>query len=231
VLRASAHPDEVAATCRTCTSGNWEFPGTAKQIFWSPPECGSTHIIHKDANLKPLRAQLYFRAPPKGTGTITFRTLIKRGNPNLGEFFYPNAGGRLTLQEADTAADPVAPALSLAPKGGSCSGYCQGLGQQCDAGAMRSQTSSSAQGLMAMFAPTAKSVPGVATTVLCRPPLLQACSPVAPVRRAPAARSCLRRAAWPLRAAGRAGRAAAAAGPPPLPAANRPTRGGVQQPA
>ena len=154
--------------------GNWEFPGADKQIFWSPPECGSTHIIHKDANLKPLRAQLFFRAPPKGTGTISFRALIKRGNPNVGFFYFPNKDGQLTLKEADTEADPVAPALSLAPTGGSCSGYCKGLGQQCDAAAMRSQRSSSAQGLMAMLAPTVKSVPGVATTVLCRPPLLQA---------------------------------------------------------
>ena len=43
--------------------GQWGFPGTDHQLFWSPPECGSSHIIHKDAALKPLRAALYFQAP------------------------------------------------------------------------------------------------------------------------------------------------------------------------
>jgi hypothetical protein len=47
--------------------GHWNFPGTSNQLFWSPPECGSSHIIHKNAELKPFRAQLYFQAPDEGT--------------------------------------------------------------------------------------------------------------------------------------------------------------------
>jgi hypothetical protein len=34
-------------------------------------------IMHASAELKPYLVTLYFKAPPKGTGTIKFRTLIK----------------------------------------------------------------------------------------------------------------------------------------------------------
>jgi hypothetical protein len=51
--------------------GEWELGGEEQQMFWHPPECGATHIIHKDANLKPLRVQLFFRAPETNTGTPT----------------------------------------------------------------------------------------------------------------------------------------------------------------
>ena len=52
--------------------GEWEFPGTDSQMFWSPPECGARHIIHKDADLKPFRVQIHYRAPPAGTGQYPF---------------------------------------------------------------------------------------------------------------------------------------------------------------
>ena len=106
--------------------GTFEYPGTDAQSFWAPPECGETHLIHRDANHKPLRAQLFWRAPPQGTGKVSFRALIKRGDPNEGSFFYPNKNGQLTLEEATT--EP-APALGLAPPGASCSGYCLGRGK------------------------------------------------------------------------------------------------------
>ena len=57
--------------------GEWEFPGLENQMFWSPPDCVQSsgpdqgrkmHLIHKDANLKPYRIQLFWVAPAAGTG-------------------------------------------------------------------------------------------------------------------------------------------------------------------
>lgn len=168
--------------------GNWEFPGETQHMFWSPPECGSTHLIQKDANLKPLRIQLFFRAPEEGTGTISFRALIKRGDPNTGGFYYPNVDGQLTLEEADLSSDPIAPKLLLAPKGASCTGFCSTKDADCDAAVLRDAAGDTASGLMRLLAPTDATRQTqehqVVSTVLCRPPALQACSAVAPAVKA-----------------------------------------------
>ena len=159
--------------------GEWEFPGTDSQTFWSPPECGSKHIIHKDADLKPFRVQIHYRAPPKGTGKITFHALIKRGDPNTGEFWYPNDAsvGKLTLEEAT---ETPAPKLALAARGESCAAFCAGRRQVCDAGAMRATAGASADGLLGMLEPITTASQGVLAAVACRPPILQSCSSVAP---------------------------------------------------
>ena len=169
--------------------GAWEFPGSgAEQPMWSPPDCGRTHAIHKDASLKPLRLQLFYRAPPKGTGAITFHALIKRGNPNTGEFFYPNLE-KLALEEAEVAAPAAAPGgeavdtFHPAPAGVSCASFCSAHGRTCDAGAMRTAAGASADGLLALLEPALLGPGGgrgVLTTTLCRPPLVQSCSAVAP---------------------------------------------------
>lgn len=178
--------------------GEWQFPGNSEQKFWSPPECGRSHVIHRDASLKPLQSQLFFKAPVAGTGTITFHALIKRGEPNVGSFWYPNlkaadgtsgsnneeegmSGSKLVLREATEEESPM---LVPAPEGVSCASFCGGLGQVCDADTMRSSEAASGSGLLKMVGPTTAedgASTGVMTTpTLCRPPILQSCSAVAP---------------------------------------------------
>lgn len=166
--------------------GTWELPTNLATSFWSPPECGPNHIIHRDARLKPFRFQLHFRAPPKGTGRITFHALIKQGDPNTGYFYYPNneTTGRLSLLEARAVAAPV---LHEAEARQSCVSFCGSRGQTCDAEAMRSLRSSTSVGLLEMLEPISNASAGVLSTSLCRPPVLQSCSVVAPaVRKASA---------------------------------------------
>ena len=159
--------------------GEWKFPGTSEQKFWSPPECGSNHVIHRDASQKPLQSQLFFQAPAAGTGTITFHALIKRGEPNVGSFYYPNTA-KLVLREATAAEAPV---LAVAPEGQSCASFCAGRGEVCDAATMRSAEAASSSGLLKLVGPSTDedgASTGVLTAPNCRPPVLQSCSSVAP---------------------------------------------------
>src|SRR4051812_43707450 len=73
--------------------GNWNIPEELPALFklpWSNSSspCYGT-IMHDSAELKPYHSILYFAAPPAGTGTITFKTLIKQGNANSGSFYWP----------------------------------------------------------------------------------------------------------------------------------------------
>eukprot|EP00466_Bigelowiella_natans_P013709 jgi/Bigna1/90151/estExt_fgenesh1_pg.C_630093 len=59
------------------------------RTFFTPTqnrEC----IMHAQGDLKPLRTEFRFQAPPAGTGTIDFHALIKVGPANDGFFYYPN---------------------------------------------------------------------------------------------------------------------------------------------
>ena len=147
--------------------GKFQFPGKDKQLFWEPPLCPG-RVIHNSADLKPYESQLFFKAPPAGTGPITFRALIKKGEPNMGSFHYPNGDGDLVLQEAPSV---VLPTLHAAAPGISCASYCAGRNEICDHGVLRSVNLNSSSGLAAAIAPQK----------VCRPPIIQSCSPVAPV--------------------------------------------------
>ena len=41
-------------------------------------------LMHSDANPKNFQERFVFRAPPPGTGRVTFRLLIKQGETNKG---------------------------------------------------------------------------------------------------------------------------------------------------
>lgn len=112
-------------------------------------------------------------------GPITFHALIKRGDPNTGEFYYPNSeqSGKLVLQESKATAEP---GLHLAARGESCSVFCAARKQVCAPATMRRAGTASADGLMAMLEPIKTSSAGVLSALTCRPPLLQSCSTVAP---------------------------------------------------
>ena len=61
---------------------------------------GGTCVVHSNSHLKLLHHTVFFTAP-KGTGTITFRLLLKSGEQNKGFFYTP--ARTLTLQEGFTA--------------------------------------------------------------------------------------------------------------------------------
>ena len=46
--------------------------------------------MHSDAELKGYSERFVFRAPPAGTGPITFRVLLKQGETNKGAFYWPS---------------------------------------------------------------------------------------------------------------------------------------------
>ena len=115
--------------------------------FYNPTEPGIPHpscpgsILHADADRKPFSSQFRYQAPPKGTGRITFRALIKRGWANTGYFHWPAKD--LVLEE-ETEEKDEAPASStwhVTEDGQSCGQFCAGLdsgadGWRCDAHAM-----------------------------------------------------------------------------------------------
>jgi hypothetical protein len=61
--------------------GDWYLPFDEPALYhapWKDPNhaCYRT-IMHASADLKPYHSVLHFKAPPVGTGRITFRALIK----------------------------------------------------------------------------------------------------------------------------------------------------------
>mmetsp|Transcript_7216 Transcript_7216/g.8152 ORF Transcript_7216/g.8152 Transcript_7216/m.8152 type:complete len:1138 (-) Transcript_7216:198-3611(-) len=117
--------------------GTWEsFDET---YFWMPPNCNGA-VMHLSAAPKHYLHTFRFRAPAAGTGPITFQGLIKRGEANLGEFYWPNLNGELVLQEA------VAPPRSwyVGSNGATCEETCAPHGG-CDEALMNSLSSHSTE--------------------------------------------------------------------------------------
>jgi len=127
--------------------------------FWNPTaqrEC----IMHRQGDLKPLKAIFRFKAPVAGTGKIRFQCLIKTGPANEGYFFYPNGhfligfddipdentnrggfpgnGTDLILEESLSSTHSV---WSLSALGESCSTHCKNLGLSCDSEALKNISS------------------------------------------------------------------------------------------
>ena len=76
--------------------GTWEIPIDKETRFWLPPDpgCGGYSLMHMDAELKSFQERFIFRAPPAGTGPITFRVLVKQGETNKGAFCNTHASSR-----------------------------------------------------------------------------------------------------------------------------------------
>jgi hypothetical protein len=70
------------------TVGEFELPAAEDSLFWTPPGCPG-RVLHTDAEQKPYHATVFYRAPKAGAGTITFKSLFKRGPANEGYFYYP----------------------------------------------------------------------------------------------------------------------------------------------
>ena len=61
--------------------GSWEIPLEEPARFWTPddmPGCGGKAGMHRYAEPKHFLEVIRFRAPPAGTGAITFRCLLKQ---------------------------------------------------------------------------------------------------------------------------------------------------------
>ena len=99
--------------------GSWEIPLSSTPTFWVPPDpgCEGKCLMHADAELKGYQERLVFRAPPAGTGPITFRVLVKQGETNKGAFYWPvaPASGSLTPPAWGTAGSDGDLTLSEAP--------------------------------------------------------------------------------------------------------------------
>jgi len=145
--------------------GTWELTEQAsKEMFWSPPNCGAQNtVFHISAQVKFYHHQFTFKAPPAGTGTIVFHTMIKRGEANLGEFYWANLLGDLTLTEAP--APPRSWYRGMVP-GQSCAQVCaaQPGAPPCDATWM---ASTPAAGI--------KSAAQAGRHISCNTPLLNDC--------------------------------------------------------
>ena len=90
--------------------GGWEIPRSLPPIFWLPPDsaCKGKSIVHADATIKNYQHEIVFTPPPAGTGTITFRALLKQGKTEMGAFYWPTA---------PASSDPTAVPVSGSPSG------------------------------------------------------------------------------------------------------------------
>jgi hypothetical protein len=69
--------------------GDWDIPYRDPKMFWQPFASDISNpcqkvIFHNSADTKPFHTAFVFTAPPQGTGTIVFHTLIKTGPANTG---------------------------------------------------------------------------------------------------------------------------------------------------
>lgn len=115
--------------------GDWEIvPETPNWMHkpWMSGDCEKA-VLHAGAEWKPSLFRVKFRGPPAGTGPVTMQCLIKYGDANKGDFFWPNAEGDLVLTEG-TPADPQV--VFQAELGQSCREYCVSKGEYCDVDAL-----------------------------------------------------------------------------------------------
>ena len=167
--------------------GDWEVLLEERQKFWRPPDmpgCNRKVVMHAGPEPKNYLERFHFRAPPAGTGPITFRALVKQGETNKGAFYWPVApasatpdslpvngrpNGDLVLLEAPTRAPT--PWSYRGGVGESCTQVCarQGgpLGLACDETALSSMT-------------VAALAPAVESSFVCALPLLATCGSSAP---------------------------------------------------
>mmetsp|Transcript_23922 Transcript_23922/g.40392 ORF Transcript_23922/g.40392 Transcript_23922/m.40392 type:complete len:1796 (-) Transcript_23922:370-5757(-) len=171
--------------------GQWQTTGNdaENREFWNPT-VGKECIMHAQADLKPLQVEFRFKAPPAGTGTITFHALIKIGPANTGYFYYPNGvepnirkaiptgdfpgtGTDLQLTEASPPSSSPSPSWGVAPLGVSCSEFCASMAggsKVCDGAALRAAAVNTPNGMESTLA----SISG------CPLPYKPSCASVAP---------------------------------------------------
>ena len=161
--------------------GDWEVPIEVPARFWLPPDpgCAAKAVMHASASPKSYLERFVFRAPAAGTGTLTFRALVKQGDTNAGAFYWlgggggvpsaGSAGGDLTLTEASAPSAEGSTAWIRAADGLTCAEACAARADDatCDEEAL----SAVQQGGADAF----DDAGGVRSQQLCREPLLLSC--------------------------------------------------------
>ena len=117
--------------------GEWLVPQEEPAIFAVSSSCPGS-VMHVTASHKPYEYVFQWRAPAAPVGAVTFEALIKYGDANDGDFFYPNADGPLVLQPGAALA-PEAERGTVwrrAAQGESCTAVCARERWRCDAAAL-----------------------------------------------------------------------------------------------
>jgi hypothetical protein len=110
--------------------GEWVVPRDSN-IIVHPPCSNPGVLMHQSAELKPTLLTLNWLAPPAGTGTVTFKGLIKEGPANHGAFYYPNMD--LVLTEAE---DSIPNVWVMGQVLQNCDQVCEDVGQLCAQGVL-----------------------------------------------------------------------------------------------
>jgi hypothetical protein len=115
--------------------GSWEVTDDDIYFYVTPSDASEdcrNIIMHLAAAEKPYVNYFRFIAPPSGTGTITFRALIKQGNANTGNFYRPNSED-FSLKEGSEGDGLV---YVRSDVGQSCSSACsKKADKKCNSGA------------------------------------------------------------------------------------------------
>ena len=164
--------------------GGWEVALEGQPTFWTPPDepgCNGRALMHTDPSRKHVLERFLFRAPPAGTGPITFRALIKQGETNKGAFYWPTApasptpaqnpvagrpNGDLMLYE--NVSPPPRPWSYRGDKGQTCTEVCAARGLPCDAAALEATNTAG------------ELDEAVVHAFLCEPPIFRTCTDTAP---------------------------------------------------
>jgi hypothetical protein len=126
--------------------GEWALPNMENYPFWHPPICSSVGgerkiILHNNAAEKMYTIQFNFKGPPKGTGKITFRTLIKQGPANEGAFYFPKED--LVLNEGQSSyTKENSGSWKIGQFGQSCFDVCSSFNLVCKMDEAENQVSS-----------------------------------------------------------------------------------------
>jgi hypothetical protein len=153
------------------TVGEWQVVRHAPRMFHSAlnSACGKGVLFHATAQYKNSHEVFWFKAPPAGTGPIALRALIKLGDADSGDFYFPMTGGDLILAEDAAIGTKIGPWVR-GGLGQSCRQVCSGL-PACDEDALRT-------GLVNAADVKYKIVDQ--RVVTCDAPLLSNCGPLGP---------------------------------------------------
>jgi hypothetical protein len=127
--------------------GEWYLPDDEPAWFSQPWEKTPGHtcekaVMHATAQWKPYYNTFHFKAPAAGTGDVTFRCLIKYGDANTGDFFWPNARGDLKLTEGAKPTNAIQ--FKQTSVGQSCTEFCRQTDEGCDEATLKTLNSEEA---------------------------------------------------------------------------------------
>eukprot|EP01108_Squamamoeba_japonica_P005501 TRINITY_DN4359_c0_g1_i1.p1 TRINITY_DN4359_c0_g1~~TRINITY_DN4359_c0_g1_i1.p1 ORF type:complete len:393 (-),score=165.59 TRINITY_DN4359_c0_g1_i1:31-1209(-) len=109
--------------------GTWELPADEPQLFHVHDSCTNA-VMHTSAEHKPYLVQFAWRAPDSDVGVIRFPALVKFGDANHGDFYWPNEDGTFELS-AGAVPEPAAIQWVRSEVGASCTDACIKAGRVC----------------------------------------------------------------------------------------------------